>query len=81
MSVSNLQRVWPDVADLTPEQQALAALRAEIDGIDDQILALFEKRLAVAATVGRAKDAPTGPHTKLRPDREQAVLALSLIHI
>ena len=42
--------------DLTPEQQALAALRAEIDGIDDQILALFEQRLAIAATVGRAKD-------------------------
>ena len=78
MSVSNLQRVWPDVPDLTPEQQALAALRAEIDGIDDQILVLFEKRLAVAATVGRAKDAPTGPHTKLRPDREQAVLARML---
>ena len=52
MPHSNLQQVWPDMADLTPEQQALAALRAEIDGIDDQILALFEQRLAIAATVG-----------------------------
>ena len=53
---------------------ALAALRHEIDGLDDQLLALFERRLAIAARVGRAKDAPTGPHVKLRPDREQAVL-------
>ena len=78
MPHSNLQQVWPNMADLTPEQQALAALRAEIDGIDDQILALFEQRLAIAATVGRAKDAPTGPHTKLRPDREQTVLSRML---
>ena len=53
-------------------------LRAEIDRIDDQILALFEQRLAVASVVGRAKDAPSGAHTKLRPDREQAVLARML---
>ena len=78
MPNSNIQQVWPDVAELTPEQQALAALRAEIDGIDDQILKLFEQRLAIAATVGRAKDAPTGPHTKLRPDREQTVLSRML---
>ena len=79
MNNSNLAQVWPEVAELTPEQQALAALRAEIDGIDDQILALFEQRLAVAATVGRAKDAPSGPHTKLRPDREQQVLGRMLV--
>ncbi|GAA0758285.1 hypothetical protein GCM10010203_23890 [Actinomadura yumaensis] len=78
MPHSNVQKVWPEVVELTPEQQALAALRAEIDAIDDQILALFEQRLAVAATVGRAKDAPTGPHTKLRPDREQTVLSRML---
>jgi len=29
----------------------------------------------MADRVGRAKDAPAGPHLKLRPDREQAVLA------
>ena len=78
MPKSNLQQVWPDVAEPTPEQQALAALRAEIDSLDDQILKLFEQRLSVAATVGRAKDAPSGPHTKLRPDREQTVLSRML---
>ena len=78
MSSSNVQMIRPEQVELTPEQQALAALRAEIDTIDDQILALFEQRLAVAATVGRAKDAPTGPHTKLRPDREQTVLSRML---
>ena len=51
MPNSNIQQVWPDVAELTPEQQALAALRAEIDNIDDQILELFERRLSVAAQV------------------------------
>ena len=51
----------------------MAALRQEIDLIDDELLALFEKRLAIAARVGQAKDAPQGPHIKLRPDREQSV--------
>ena len=67
MPNSNVQQVWPDVVELTPEQQALAALRAEIDAIDDQILALFEQRLAVAATVGRAKDAPCLLYTSPSP--------------
>jgi len=76
MPQSNIQQVWPaETAELSPEQKAQAALRAEIDSLDDQILELFERRLAVAAQVGKAKDAPTGPHTKLRPDREQAVQA------
>ncbi|WP_292053326.1 MULTISPECIES: chorismate mutase [unclassified Brevundimonas] len=73
---ATLQKSLPvEVTELTAEQQALSALRAEIDSIDDQILELFERRLAIAAQVGKAKDAPTGPHTKLRPDREQAVLS------
>ena len=76
MSVDTLSKTLPaEVADLTAEQQALSALRTEIDSIDDQILELFERRLAIASQVGKAKDAPVGPHTKLRPDREQAVLA------
>lgn len=73
-----LQQVWPPADrppdDVSPEHMALAALRHEIDLLDDGILALFERRLAIAARVGRAKDAPAGPHLKLRPDREQAVL-------
>lgn len=72
--------LWPDMnpAEMTPEQMALAALRDEINLIDDQLLELFERRLAVAAMVGKAKDAPHGPHTKLRPDREQTVQARML---
>jgi len=70
-----LQQVWPAPAEISPQHMALSALRHEIDQIDDELLALFERRLAIAARVGRAKDAPVGPHVKLRPDREQAVLA------
>jgi chorismate mutase len=73
-----LQQVWPAPADLSPEHLALAALRHEIDEIDDGLLALFERRLAIAARVGKAKDAPVGPHVKLRPDREQTVLTRML---
>lgn len=77
MSKLNLQPVWPEMnpAEMSPEQMALAALRHEIDLIDDQMLTLFQTRLAIAAKVGLAKDAPHGPHTKLRPDREQTVLS------
>ncbi|MBX3476101.1 MAG: chorismate mutase [Brevundimonas sp.] len=83
MPQARLLQIWPaaavaEPADITPEQMALAALRHEIDLVDDQLLALFEQRLRLAARVGRAKDAPTGPHTKLRPDREQAVMARML---
>jgi len=66
------------VTDISPEHMALAALRHEIDHLDDELLTLFERRLAIAARVGQAKDAPAGPHVKLRPDREQAVLARML---
>lgn len=72
------QQIRPVVADISPEHVALAALRHEIDQVDDEILALFERRLAIAARVGKAKDAPAGPHVKLRPDREQAVLSRML---
>ncbi len=76
MSASNVQQAWPAMnpEQMSPEQMALAALRHEIDLVDDELLALFQKRLAIAAKVGLAKDAPHGPHTKLRPDREQTVL-------
>ena len=69
-----LQQVWPALTDISPEHMALAALRHEIDLLDDELLALFQRRLAIAARVGQAKDAPAGPHVKLRPDREQRVL-------
>jgi len=78
MTVTALKADLLSPTDLSPEQMALTALRAEIDQIDDDILALFQRRLAIAATVGKAKDAPHGPHTKLRPDREQTVLGRML---
>lgn len=77
MSKSALQQAWPasaSPAELSPERMTLEALRHEIDVLDDEMLALFERRLALADRVGRAKDAPAGPHLKLRPDREAAVL-------
>ncbi len=70
-------QIWPardGLAEGSAERMALAALRHEIDLLDDQLLVLFERRLALAARVGSAKDAPAGPHLKLRPDREGAVL-------
>lgn len=60
--------------DLTPECLTLQALRHEIDAIDEQMLELLNRRLQIAQRVGRAKDAPHGPHLNLRPDREAAVL-------
>lgn len=77
-----VQQVWPAPAplDLSPAQMTLGALRHEIDQLDDELLAMFQRRLALAARVGKAKDAPTGPHTRLRPDREQAVLGRMLAH-
>lgn len=59
----------------TADEMTLGALRHEIDQLDDQMLALFQRRLALADRVGRAKDAPSGAHLPLRPDREAAVLA------
>lgn len=77
MSNSSLHQIWPlsETEVESPEHKALAALRGQIDAIDDQILDLFQQRLNLAAQVGLAKDAPVGPHTKLRPDREKAVMA------
>ena len=60
--------------DLSPEQLTLQALRHEIDAIDEQMLDLLNRRLQIARRVGKAKDAPHGPHLNLRPDREAAVL-------
>jgi chorismate mutase/prephenate dehydratase len=70
-----LRQIWPDPSLPMPEAITLDALRHEIDTLDREMLALFERRLALAERVGRAKDAPHGPHSKLRPDREAAVLS------
>ena len=51
----------------------LNSLRKEIDGIDRQIVALFEQRMAVTAQVGRYKLANGIP--VLDRSREEQVLA------
>lgn len=54
---------------------ALAAVRAEIDRIDDAILDLVERRLAVAEAVAASKELEGDAWLKLRPRREAAVIA------
>jgi 3-deoxy-7-phosphoheptulonate synthase len=54
---------------------SLAQLRAEIDSIDDQILALIERRFEAAAAVARAKARAEPGRLKLRPRRQAAVIA------
>jgi chorismate mutase len=54
-----------------PLDRRLAGARAEVDCIDDSILALIEMRLRLAERVGAAK--PEGA-SKRRPEREAEVL-------
>jgi chorismate mutase len=55
-----------------PDEPNLAGRRAEIDCIDDAILALIEMRLRLADHLGAAK-APGLP--KRRPEREAQIIA------
>ena len=60
---------------MTQEQlQGLAALRAELDRIDDQILDLIERRLAASAEIAATKNAEGDRHLKLRPRRQAQIL-------
>src|SRR6266700_1895440 len=60
---------------VTKEQlQGLAALRAELDRIDDEILGLIERRLAASAEIAAQKDAEGDRHLKLRPRRQAQIL-------
>ncbi|MBV8686933.1 MAG: 3-deoxy-7-phosphoheptulonate synthase [Alphaproteobacteria bacterium] len=52
----------------------LARLRGEIDSLDDQLLDLVERRLALSAAIAVAKGADRA-HLKLRPERQRAVVA------
>src|SRR4029079_19346273 len=55
-----------------PDSDDLAALRAEIDSVDDQILALLDRRAEVVREVGRRKrERREAFHV---PQRERAVL-------
>ena len=60
---------------MTQEQlQGLAALRAELDRIDDEILDLIEQRLAASADIAAQKDAEGDRHLKVRPKRQAQIL-------
>jgi chorismate mutase len=53
----------------------LAALRGEIDSIDDAILELIERRLRVSRSIAAAKAEQAGGRLTLRPRRQAAVVA------
>lgn len=57
------------MADASP---SLAQLRAEIDEIDDNLLALLERRIGIGRRVAAAKGDASGPF--LRPGREAQIL-------
>ena len=60
---------------MTQEQlQGLGALRAELDRIDDDILSLIERRLAVSGAIARMKEEEGDRHLKIRPRRQAEVL-------
>lgn len=54
--------------------QGLAALRAELDRIDDDILKLIERRLGVALDIAAEKDTEGDRYLKIRPRRQHEIL-------
>jgi chorismate mutase len=56
-------------------KRSLARLRAQIDALDDELLALIEKRLAASRSIAEMKSADPDGHLWLRPRREQEVIA------
>jgi chorismate mutase len=65
------------------EDLTLEALRAEIDGVDDEILHLIQHRQRLAGRIGAAKGQSEHQVSglKLRPDREARVIARRLERI
>jgi len=57
----------------TPAPLDLAALRAEIDALDDGIVDLLNRRAAISIGVGRTKEG--SPDTVFKPFREKEVMA------
>ena len=57
-----------------PEESPLAALRDEIDGIDDSIHDLIMRRMALANRISETKRARGATGALLRPAREAAIL-------
>lgn len=63
----------------TAPKDALAALRREIDGLDDALLALIERRVAAVIGIAELK-ASDGDRLRLRPGREAAVIERLVAH-
>jgi len=60
----------------TSPKDTIAALRNDIDQIDDQLLALLDRRAALAHRIGRLKqDCQASGPDKREPAREEAILA------
>ncbi len=55
-------------------KQSLGELRAELDRIDDQILELIERRLAVSTDVAARKNEAGDRHLKIRPRRQSDIV-------
>jgi 3-deoxy-7-phosphoheptulonate synthase len=55
-------------------KQGLGALRAELDRIDDEILELIERRLAVSTDVAARKNEAGDRHLKIRPRRQAEIV-------
>lgn len=49
-------------------------LRSEIDGIDDALLDLVERRMSISASIAALKDRGAGPRLRLRPRREAEII-------
>ena len=58
----------------SPEESPLAALRDEIDEIDDTIHDLLMRRMALANRISETKRARGATGALLRPAREAAIL-------
>ena len=58
-----------------PDPQSLASLRQAIDAVDDEILALLNRRAGLAAEVGRLKSEASPEVLFHAPKREREVLA------
>jgi len=69
-----MTNLLPTRADPRVNTATLAALRSEIDDIDDMLLGLIERRTATAAAIAalKAREEPT--RLRLRPSRERKVL-------
>jgi chorismate mutase/prephenate dehydratase len=66
----------PQAAIIAPAPAPdLQALRARIDRIDDELLTLMEARLSCAAAVAACKALEEDSRLRLRPAREQQVIA------